>query len=130
MSYLSFNNIEIPFYWCTIADYNWFSQIVAFCLFLLLISTPNGTTQARNVIMDRYARALVSNGSIQIVSIPNIVANPRYRWKINIVHAATIIQFSFEHKTKRRCPMHRKDKIRFVVARLFREWRSRWYVVI
>ena len=123
MSYLSFNNIEIPFYWCTI-NYNWFSQLVALCLFLLLISTPNGTTHVRNVIMDRYARALVSNGSIQIVSIPNIVANPRYRWNISIVHAATIIQFSFEHKTKLRCPMHRKNKIRFVVVRWFREWIS------
>ena len=123
MSYLSFNNIVIPFYWCTI-NYNWFSQLVAFRLFLLLISTPNGTTHVRNVIMDRYARALVSNGSIQIVSIPNIVANPRYRWNISIVHAATIIQFSFEHKTKLRCPMHRKDKIRFVVVRWFREWIS------
>ena len=105
-------------------NYNWFSQLVAFRLFLLLISTPNGTTQVRNVIMERNARALVSNGSIQIVSIPNIVANPRYRWNINIVHAATIVQFSFEHKTKRRCPMHRKDKMKFVVVRWFREWIS------
>ena len=105
-------------------NYNWFSQLVAFRLFLLLISTPNGTTHVRNVIMDRYARALVSIGSIQIVSIPNIVANPRYRWNKHIVHAATIIQFSFEHKTKLRCPMHRKDKIRFVVVRWFREWIS------
>ena len=102
-------------------NYNWFSQLVAFRLFLLLISTPNGTTHVRNVIMDRYVRALVSNGSIQIVSIPSIVANPRYRWNINIVHAATIFQFSFEHKTKLRCPMYRKDKIRFVVVRWFLE---------
>ena len=123
MYYLSFNNIEIPFYWCTI-NHNWFSQLVAFRLFLLLISTPNGTTHVRNVIMDRYARALVSNGSSQMVSIPNMVANPRYRWNINIVQAATILQFSFEHKTKFRCPTHRKDKIRFVVVRWFREWIS------